>query len=343
MTSTAVPATPSAEPAGGPPAAAAPARYPFTTFAISFGLVGLAGVWTRAAPALGLPRAVPQAFWAVAAIAWVWLMIAHAVRGLKSEQQLLDHLRHPAQGPIASLAPVVAMLLASDLFTWSPVAGRVLYLLALATSTVFAAWILASWFEGRLGLEAVHAGYLLPTVAPGLIGADVAHVLGYRGPAWGLFAVGAFFSVVMTPIIVQRLSFHSPLPEALRPTTAILLAPPAVAGLAWFTLHGFAVDPIGQAIAGVGVLVLLVQAMLLPRYRKLPFSLGFWSFTFPLAASVSLTEKWLQLLEPAGWRIYTGVLAGAFTVFIGVLAAFSLRPVARKLGISGHRTTIAAN
>ncbi|MEV0069243.1 MULTISPECIES: hypothetical protein [unclassified Amycolatopsis] len=342
MTST-VPATPSADPAGSQPVRTAPARYPFTTFAISFGLVGLAGVWTRAAPALGLPRAVPQAFWAVAAISWVWLMIAHVVRGAKSEQQLIDHLRHPAQGPIASLAPVVEMLLASDLFTWSPVAGRVLYLFALVTSAVFAAWILASWFEGRLGLEAVHAGYLLPTVAPGLIGADVAHVLGYHGLAWGLFAVGVFFSVVMTPIIVQRLSFHSPLPEALRPTTAILLAPPPVAGLAWFTMHGFEVDPIGQAIAGVGVLVLLVQVMLLPRYRKLPFSLGFWSFTFPLAASVSLTEKWLLLLAPVGWRSYTGVLAGAFTVFIAVIAGFSLRPVARKLGIPGRRKVIAVN
>ncbi|WIX77249.1 hypothetical protein QRX50_38525 [Amycolatopsis carbonis] len=343
MTSTAVPATPSADRADSAPARIAPARYPLTTFAISFGLVGLAGVWTRAAPALALPRAVPQVFWAVAAIAWVWLMIAHAVRGLKSEQQLIDHLRHPAQGPIASLAPVVAMLLANDLFTWSPVAGRILYLLALATSAVFAAWILASWFEGRLGLEAVHAGYLLPTVAPGLIGADVAYSLGYHGLAWGLFAVGVFFSAVMTPIIVQRLSFHSPLPAALQPTTAILLAPPPVAGLAWFTMHGFTRDPAASAIAGIGVLMLLVQAMMLTRYRKLPFSLGFWSFTFPLAASVSLTEKWLQLLEPAGWRIYTGVLAGAFTVFLAVIAAFSLRPVARKLGFSSHRKAVATN
>ncbi|WP_326834819.1 hypothetical protein VSH64_07800 [Amycolatopsis rhabdoformis] len=336
MTSTAVPAAASAGPAGTPPARPARARYPFTTFAVAFGLVGLAGVWTRATPALGLPRAVPQVFWAVAAIAWVWLLVAHAVRGARSEQQLISHLRHPVQGPIASLAPVVAMLLANDLSTWSPVAGRILFFLALATSAVFAAWILASWLEGRLGLDAVHGGYVLPTVAPGLIGADVAHSLGYAGLAWGLFAIGGFFSVVLTPIIVHRLGFHGPLPQALLPTTAILLAPPPVAGLAWFTLHGFAADPIGQGIAGVGVLVLLVQLMMVPRYVRVPFSLGFWSFTFPLAASVSLTEKWLQLLAPAGWRIGTAVLAVAFTGFIAVIAAFSLRPLVRRLRARRH-------
>lgn len=339
MTNTLVPSTPSI---GLPPAATAPARYPFTTFAISFGLAGLAGVWTRAAPAVGLPRAVPQTFWAVAAIAWVWLVVAHCVRGVRSEQDLISHLRHPVQGPIASLAPVVAMLLAADLFTWSPVAGRVLFLLALAVSVVFAAWILASWFEGRLELEVVHAGYLLPTVAPALIGADVAHNMGYSGLAWGLFAVGGFFSVVMTSILVLRLAFHNPLPDALQPTTAILLAPPAVGGLAWFSMNGYTVDPVAQAIAGVGVLVLLVQVAMVPRYRLLRFSLGFWSFTFPVAATVSLTEKWLEILEPAGWRILIGVLVGAFTVFIVVVGSLSLRPFALRLSANRAAPSVAA-
>ena len=49
-----------------------PTRFPLNTLAIGFGLTGLAEVWTEATPAL--PRAVPQAFWAVAAIAWVWLI-----------------------------------------------------------------------------------------------------------------------------------------------------------------------------------------------------------------------------------------------------------------------------
>jgi tellurite resistance protein len=300
------------------------------TFAIGFGLAGLAEVWSKSSPALSLPRAVPQTFWAVAAIAWVWLIAAHLVRGSGSGQRLADQLRHPAQGPIASLVMVVAMLLAADLYHWSATAGRLMFLLALTAAAAFAAWLHGYWFGGGHDLDSLHPGYLLPTVAPGLIGADVAHVVGLRGLAWPLFSVGTTFAVLMTAIVVMRLTFRAPLPEALRPTMAILLAPPAVAGLAWFSLQGHTADPVAQSLAGLTVVLLLVQAAMLPRYRRLRFSLGFWSFTFPLAATVALAIEWIELAEPPGGKLLTGVLTAAFTVFVAAIAACSLRLVARR-------------
>ena len=314
-----------------PPTARRPVtRIPLTTFAIGFGLAGLAGAWNSAGPALGLPRAVPQAFYAVAAIAWLWLIVAHLVRGARGEERLIDQIRHPAQGPIASLAPVTAMLLAAQLYTYSYTAGWVLYLLALAASAALVVVVFGWWFEGGLEHEALHSGYLLPTVAPGLIGADVAAKLGNHGLAWGLFATGTFFGIVMTALAVQRHSFRAPLPDALAPTAMILLAPPAVGGLAWFTLNGHVVDPVADAIAGLGVVLLLMQIGLIPRYRRLRFSPGFWSFTVPLAAAVSLPEQWLHLTQPAGWRVMTGVLLAAITVFIGTIGWRSLPGFSNK-------------
>ncbi|WP_063710168.1 transporter [Amycolatopsis sp. ATCC 39116] len=312
-------------PAAPPAAVPRTGRLPLTTLAIGFGLAGLAEAWTKAAPALRLPHVVPQAFWILAVIAWVWLLAAHVVRGKRSGQPLRDQLRHPAQGPMAALAPVTGMLLGGTLSGFSPAVGRSLFFLALAASALLAAWLFASWFEGRLDLAAMHPGYLLPTVAPGLVGADVAAALGYPGLGWALFGVGTFFAFVMTAIVVLRLVFHTPLPDALLPTTAILLAPPGVAGLAWFSLHGHTADPVAQAVVGVGVVLLLVQAAMLPRYRRLSFSLGFWSFTFPLAAAVALAEEWLEITEPAGWRVLTGVLLTAVTAFIAVIGLRSAR------------------
>ncbi|MEV6287719.1 hypothetical protein [Kribbella sp. NPDC051770] len=323
--------------AGGParghvPGGAGPERLPLNTFAIGFGLAGLAEVWTNAAPALGLPRAVPQAFWAIAAIAWCWLIVAHAVRGARSSTSLAQQLHHPAQGSLASLAPVTAMLLAGDLATYSLGAGRAFFLLALLVSTVFAAWRLASWFEGQLNFESMHPGYLLPTVAPGLVGASSAAGVGFRGLAWALFGVGIFFTVIMTAILVLRLAFHAPLADPLLPTTAILVAPPAVAGIAWFALNGRVVDAVAEATAGVGVLLVLVQVAMLPRYRRLHFSLGFWSFTFPFAAAVAWTEEWLEIEAMPGRRVATGVLAVLMTAFIAAIAVESLRLVTRRPG-----------
>jgi hypothetical protein len=54
-------ATAPVEPNPGGTARPRPERLPLNTFAIGFGLAGLAEVWTYARPALELPRGVPQA------------------------------------------------------------------------------------------------------------------------------------------------------------------------------------------------------------------------------------------------------------------------------------------
>ena len=84
-------------------------------------------------------------------------------------------------------------------------------------------------------------------------------------------------------------------------------------------------DPVAEAIAGIGVLLFLVQVAMVPRYRRLRFSLGFWSFTFPLAAAVAWAVEWLALEQSPGWRVITGVLAVVLTAFVATIAAKSVR------------------
>ena len=70
--------------------------------------------------------------------------------------------------------------------------------------------------------------------------------------------------------------------------------------------------------------MVLIQVMLLPRYRALPFSLGFWSFTFPAASVAALAITWLHLLQPVAWQaIIIGVLA-AITVLVVSIATKSI-------------------
>lgn len=324
-------------------------RIPLNTFAIGFGLAGLAEAWGGATGALGLSPLVAQALWAIAAGGWLWLILAHTVRGARSEQRLVDQLRHPAQGPIAALVPVTGMLLGAELLTYSEIAGRVLVLASVAAAALFAGWIVARWLQGGLELEAVHGGYLLPTVAASFVAADVSAEAGFTGLGWGAFGVGAFFWIVMSTLVILRLTVRATLPDPLVPTMAILVAPPAVAGLAWFALAGRNVGGVGAAggtgadvvpamLAGLGVLLLLVQLALVPRYRRLAFSLGFWSFTFPAAAVVSDASAWLDITQIPGWRVVTGVLLAALTVLVVGVAWRSLVlvwPVRAGAAVSG--------
>jgi len=299
-------------------------RIPLNTWAIAFGLAGLAEAWTAATPLLGLPDAVRWVLWVVAAVGWIWLLVAHVARGLRTRLPLGDQLRHPAQGPIAALVPVVALLLGIQLDEVAPLAGAIVTGIALVAATGFAAWILGLWMRGGRPAEAVHGGYFLPTVAAGLVGATAAEVAGWHGIALGSFAVGILFWIVIQTVLVIRLAVQPPLPGPLTPTLAIMVAPPAVAGLAWFEINGGRVDDVQFALAGVLVLMLLIQLAFVARYRRLAFSLGFWSFTFPVAGAGAYGIHWAEIEGGAVGVIATIAILAGVTVLIGAIAVRSL-------------------
>jgi tellurite resistance protein len=64
----------------------------------------------------------------------------------------------------------------------------------------------------------------------------------------------------------------------------------------------------------------LVQLRLLPLYRTLSFSPGFWAFTCSYAAAATDGLEWLSLRKPAGAVGYAIVIIAAITTLIGVIA-----------------------
>lgn len=300
-------------------------RIPLNTLAIPFGLSGLAAVWTGAGEDLGWPEGLGDALWLVAAIAWVWMIVAHAVRGSKSADSLSSQLRHPAQGPIAALVPIVGMLLGANLFNILPVLGVALVIASIAVSVVFAGWLLSFWASGPVPVDAVHGGYFLPTVASGLIAATAAARVGLTAVAVGAFAVGILFWIVIFTVLLARLATRPALPAPLTPTLAIIVAPPAVAGTAWFAITGGQIDAVEYALAAVTVVMVLMQVFLIPRYRSLAFSLGFWSFTFSFAAVGGYAIEWLFLLKPFAWPVLVIAILAGITVLIGTIAFKSVR------------------
>ncbi|MEN0084456.1 MAG: transporter [Leifsonia sp.] len=314
-------------------------RIPLNTLAVPFGLAGLAEVWTAASAVLGLPDAVPDAFWLLAGAAWLAMIAAHVVRGIRVRRPLAEQLRHPAQGPIAALVPVVGMLLGARLHGVLPVAGTVLVVLSIATATVFAGWILARWLRGT-ETAAVHGGYLLPTVAAGLIAGTTAAEVDLPEVGWAAFSVGALFWVVIFGILVARFGALAALPGPLVPTMAILVAPPAVAGLAWIALTGRADGPVVDGLVGLTVLSVLVQAALLPLYRRTPFSLGAWSFTFPFAAVATLFVA-VSADVPVLSVVVAVAGVAAITLLVGTVAYRSLRLLARSRRAAERQLTAA--
>ena len=200
----------------------------------------------------------------------------------------------------------------------------------LAITIAVAGWLGGQWIAGDLDQASVHPGYYLPSVAGGFVGAITLSQVHLHGLAEAAFGVGILSWVIMGSVVLGRLITAKRLPAALQPVTAIELAPPALAGVAWFALAaGRGTTVIAYAIGGYLVLMALVQVRLIAVYRKLRFSPGFWAFTFSYAIAITCALEWITRTNPPGAIGYAIAAIAAITLFIGAIAARTVIAIAR--------------
>jgi tellurite resistance protein len=301
-------------------------RVPPNLFAIPFGLAGLVEAWHAAEPVLHTPAAVPDVISVLAALAWIILLPLYAAQGPAA---ILADFRDKTFSPFLSLAPMTGMLLAATLSEHAFAAGQALVVVFLALTLAFGGLLTGEWIVASLDHNSAHPGYFLPTVAGGLIGGLCAAEVHLTGLGWASFGIGMLCWLMVGSTILNRLFFHASLPQPLMPTLAIELAPPAVAGIAYFALTGGKTDLFAHALAGYAVLMVVVQVRLLPRFLALRFGPGFWAFTFSWAAAATDALYWITLRRPAGSTAMAVVILVAITALIAVIAARTAVLVAR--------------
>lgn len=302
-------------------------RIPPNLFGIPLGLAGLATAWHAAGTKLGTPSAVPDSIYILAAIVLLVLACLYAAQG---PRRVLADLRDPVQAPFLAVPTITAMMLAAALAAVSFAAGRALVVIFLAVTMVVAGWLGGQWIAGDPDQASVHPGYYLPSVAGGLVGAITLSQVHLHGLAEAAFGVGILSWVILGSVVLGRLITTKRLPAALQPVTAIELAPPALAGVAWFALAaGRGISVIAYAIGGYLVLMALVQVRLIAVYRKLRFSPGFWAFTFSYAIAITCALDWITRTSPPGAIGYAIAAIAAITLFIGAIAARTVAAIAR--------------
>jgi tellurite resistance protein len=302
-------------------------RIPPNLFGIAFGLTGLAATWRTAGKILAIPAAVPDAIYIVAGAVWVALLAGYVAQGLR---QVLADLRDPVLGPFVSLAMIVPMLLGVALAAVAFTAGRVVVVVSLALTITVGGWLTGQWIADGLDQDKAHPGYFLPTVAGGLAGGYAAASVGLQGLAEASFGIGVICWLVLGSTLLYRLFFRPMLPAMLVPTLAIEVAPPAVAGFAYFALTGGAVDFAARALGGYVVLMALVQLRFVPLYIRTRFSPAFWSFTFSYAAVAIDALLWIAATRPSGATGYAVAVVTLITALIVAIAVRTIIAVARR-------------
>jgi tellurite resistance protein len=298
------------------------ARFPVGLFAIPVGLFALAGAWRRAQgfgwDGSGLVSAALA--WSALAILAV-LLLAYGAKMLRHPQVVAGEFTHPLIGSLMALVPL-SLLMCTVYFGQPQQPGWLLFTLAaLALQGTVAIRIVALLTTGNMPAVSVTPALYVPPVAGGLVGAMALSALAYPGWAALLFGMGLASWALLEVRVLNRL-FEGAMPEALRPTIGMELAPPAVATLAagaiWPHLPG------DVLIVGLGLAAGPIVAVA-ARWRwwsRVPFAIGFWSFSFPIAA---LAGGVIEVVRRGGWPpLVAGIALAVACAVIGFLTCRTL-------------------
>jgi C4-dicarboxylate transporter/malic acid transport protein len=309
-------------------------------------------------------RAAATVVWLLASVALVGLCLAFAAHWIRHRAAAHGHAADPVMVQFYG-APPMALLTIS---TGTLLLGRgmlgnlaidiswALWLAGTLTGLVSAVAVPYLMFTGfRLTGESVFGGWLMPVVPP-MVSAASAALLVPFAPAgqlrltlllagYALFGLSLLPSVIVTMLIWQRLAMHKLGPTRMVPTLWIVLgwlgqsvtavnALGAVAHLALPVPYatGFEVFGLvyGLPVFGFAMLWVALAAAVTVRAARehLPFSLTWWSFTFPIGTVVTGTSA---LAVHTGARVLAVVAGLGYLALVGAWGTVAVRTAAGSL------------
>ncbi|MEX8495314.1 SLAC1 anion channel family protein [Sphaerotilus sp.] len=286
-------------------------------FSIVMGLCGLSLAWLRAAPLMGeVAHHIAIVFGGLAALVFLALAIASAVRLQRHPDAWKDDRTHPVRHTFVATMPVSLILLATvavGLLGASPIADALWWGGSLGQLGV-TLWVVSRWWNGNkaggLQWQGVTPALVIPVV--GNVLAPLAGVtLGHAEWSAAQFGIGVLFWPVVLALLVVRIAVQGLWPERLMPSVFILVAPPAVIGLSALQLG--APPALGWMLWGMALFSFLWAATLAKRIVAQAFTIAHWGLSFPMAALAGLT---LQLATPGGLLAVLGPMLLALTSLV---------------------------
>lgn len=297
------------------------AEFPVAFFAIVLGLGGLALATRAAEHALGLGHGASAAALALTVLVYLVIGALYAAKAVIHPAAVAAEWRHPVRIAFFPAISISLLLVATAAAPVLPEIAHALWAGGTALQAVLTLAVVSTWI-GHRPFQPMHLSpaWFIPAV--GNVVVPIAGApFGHAELSWLFFTAGILFWLVLLTLVVNRLVFHDPLPARLAPTLVILVAPPAVAFLAYLRLGG-EVDAFARILINAGYVFLAIVAVQAARFLRLRFALSFWALSFPLAA---LSVASLVFAEETGSAVHEAVGLALFAVLLAVVAVLAVR------------------
>jgi len=285
---------------------------------------------------------------------------ATAARWVRFRAEAMADLRHPVKGGMTATAAGALLTLAVAIGRVGP--GFLPESIILPAVTMLAAvgallalvigWeFLAEMFTSQdAALVQMSGAWFVPPVVTiivplallPIISAHPGSAADLVAVAWAFLGMGAVLYLVVTAALFMRSISHPLPPAGLAPTLFIGMGPAGLMGLDLVRLSQVSVKagiadpslvssmlPAATMMWGFGLWWMVAALVVLRRgYARLPFSLSWWGFTFPLAAwtitTIVLGNAWRSGLVTAVGVVATAALL-ALWIFVATRTVLGIR------------------
>lgn len=304
-------------------------HFPVTFFAVAMGLMGLVLALHGAGRTLAWATPLSQGVFYAAAIVFMAIAAVYLLKLLRYPAAVRAEWNHPVKLAFFPAMTVALLLTATACLGAYPKLALALWILGTVGQGILTIAVVSGWISHR-SFEVAHLtpAWFIPAVGNVIV--PVAGVrLGYNELSWLFFSGGIVFWIVLLTLVMNRLVFHNPIPARLFPTLVILIAPPAVAFVAYYQLVG-QIDPFAHILLNAAYVFAILVLVQLPKLLQLPFALSWWALSFPVAALTIASFLYAGVAQSAAHLLLGyGTLAALCVIILG-LSLRTLLAIARK-------------
>lgn len=304
------------------------AHFPITLFATVMGTAGLAIAWHKSAQVLGLLHGVGAGLSWFALALFVVLLLGYGAKMLLHPAEFREEFNHPVRISFFPAISISAILLSIAFLHLLPGLSSTLWWGGIAAHLALTVIIMSSWIHHtHYQIQHSTPAWFIPVVGNILVPiSGMTH--GSPEISWFFFSVGLVFWIVLLTVMMNRFFFHPPVPAKLLPTLFILIAPPAVGFLSYLALDGGIVDHFARVLFDVALFTTLLLFYQLPQFRKVPFFMSWWAYSFPMAAITIASLTMGTQIGSTLLVILGGLLLAVTTALIALLAVLTVRAIA---------------
>jgi len=274
------------------------------------GLTGLSFAWRFAARTWGLPPEIGQIIGIVAIAAFLALTVAYIIKLIRFPQTVRSEFDHPVSVSFFGAVLISLLLLPGVIRQYNLVLAEWVWGVGAILMFLFAWLVLRKWLDKQQDPGNAMPAWIIP-----IVGTLDVPIIGTQLPIPGVheiclvfYGIGIIFAIIILTIIISRLFFQPPLPEALQPTLLILVGPFAVAFSGYEGLTGHQ-DMIASIFYYFDLFILLLfgsKIFLLPRCC--PFRVTWWAVSFPMVAITIAAFRYAEFNEAPVFKVIAGVL-----------------------------------